>query len=63
MNEHAIARQDAARDATAPDISYRFAGGDTFGDIGQFWPRPFLGAPDQQEGGHNGLEAGALEWS
>ena len=61
MDEHTIARQDAARDAAAPDISHRLAGGDTFGDIGQLWPRPFLGAPDQQEGGHNGLEA--VRWN
>ena len=62
MDEHTIARQYAARDAAAPDISHSFAGGDTFGDIGQFWPGPFLWTPDKQEGGHNGLEAGALEW-
>jgi len=34
MEEDAVAWQDAAGDAAAPDISHRFAGGDTFGSGG-----------------------------
>jgi hypothetical protein len=55
MQKHAVAGQNAARESATPHVGYGDARRNAFGHIGQLWPRPFLGAPDQQEGSHRNV--------